>query len=184
MTNANALADPKALSDVIRERLDAKITELMPDEVFDKMFEAAVRRMVTTPPKRYHHDPTPFAPLEQIIYDALSERLNQKVKGIFESGEWMKRFDAEAKKVDMGLAIEKAIEILDNASLRIVFVVNADSRLIGTVTDGDIRRGILRHLSLTKSVIHVMTAVVAFLAAISSVNYWRQSRLKQAENME
>jgi dTDP-glucose pyrophosphorylase len=53
-------------------------------------------------------------------------------------------------------SIEKAIEILDNASLRIVFVVNADSRLIGTVTDGDIRRGILRHLSLTKSVIHVM----------------------------
>ena len=36
----------------------------------------------------------------------------------------------------------------------------------------------------SESVIHVMTAVVVFLAAISSVNYWRQSRLKQAENME
>ncbi len=53
-------------------------------------------------------------------------------------------------------SIEKAIASLDKASLRIVFVVDSESRLIGTVTDGDIRRGILRHLSLTRSVVHVM----------------------------
>ena len=34
----------------------------------------------------------------------------------------------------------------------------------------------------SESVIHVMTAVVVFLAAISSLNYWRQSRFKQAES--
>lgn len=53
-------------------------------------------------------------------------------------------------------SIEKAVAILDKASLRIVFVVDSESRLIGTVTDGDIRRGILRHLSLTRPVVHVM----------------------------
>jgi len=53
-------------------------------------------------------------------------------------------------------SIEKAATLLENLSLRIVFVVDESSRLIGTVTDGDIRRGILNHLNLNDPVSSVM----------------------------
>ena len=53
-------------------------------------------------------------------------------------------------------SIEKAATLLENLSLRIVFVVDESSRLIGTVTDGDIRRGILNHLRLNEPVSSVM----------------------------
>jgi len=53
-------------------------------------------------------------------------------------------------------SIENAAALLERTSLRIIFVVAEDSRLIGTVTDGDIRRGILNHLSLKEPVSSVM----------------------------
>ena len=53
-------------------------------------------------------------------------------------------------------SIEKSATLLENLSLRIVFVVDESSRLIGTVTDGDIRRGILNHLSLSEPVSTIM----------------------------
>jgi len=40
--------------------------------------------------------------------------------------------------------IEEAINVLDRESLRIVLVIDDQSRLIGTVTDGDIRRGLIK----------------------------------------
>jgi CBS domain-containing protein len=36
--------------------------------------------------------------------------------------------------------IVKAIEIIDRSGLQIALVVNKNGRLLGTVTDGDIRR--------------------------------------------
>lgn len=103
------VADPKALSDVIRERMDAKITELMPDEVFDKMFEAAVRRLVTPPPKEYAHEKAKPAPLETMIYDALAERMNEKIKELFETSEWRERTGSVMQGVNLNGAIEKVI---------------------------------------------------------------------------
>jgi dTDP-glucose pyrophosphorylase len=44
--------------------------------------------------------------------------------------------------------MEKAIQVLNKESLRIVMVVNDDDQLVGTITDGDIRRGLLGHLSV------------------------------------
>ncbi|CAA7613612.1 Nucleoside-diphosphate-sugar pyrophosphorylase [Candidatus Terasakiella magnetica] len=55
-----------------------------------------------------------------------------------------------------GDRILQAIEALDKGALRIVLVVDGDGRLLGTVTDGDIRRGILRGLSLDLGVTEVM----------------------------
>lgn len=42
--------------------------------------------------------------------------------------------------------IEDAIRCLNEAALQIVIVINPDGALIGTITDGDIRRGLLRGL--------------------------------------
>jgi len=52
--------------------------------------------------------------------------------------------------------IQEAIEIIDINSLQIAIVVNPDNQLLGTVTDGDIRRGILKGISLSNSVEQIM----------------------------
>lgn len=52
--------------------------------------------------------------------------------------------------------IRQAVEVLDAAALQIALVVDEDRRLLGTITDGDIRRAILRGLSLDDPATRVM----------------------------
>lgn len=54
--------------------------------------------------------------------------------------------------------LEAAIATLDEGGQRIVLVVDEDERLQGTLTDGDVRRALLRHQSLTTPVSDVMCA--------------------------
>lgn len=58
--------------------------------------------------------------------------------------------------VDSRKQILDAIKAIEAGSCQIALVVDADRRLIGTVTDGDIRRGILRGIGLDQSVTKVM----------------------------
>ncbi|QCG93042.1 aminotransferase class I/II-fold pyridoxal phosphate-dependent enzyme (plasmid) [Azospirillum sp. TSA2s] len=53
--------------------------------------------------------------------------------------------------------LRRVLEILDRTASGIVFVVDGDHRLCGVCTDGDIRRGLLRSLSLESEVGEVMT---------------------------
>ena len=48
--------------------------------------------------------------------------------------------------------IQDAIRNLDESALKITMVVSSDGVLIGTVTDGDIRRGLLKGVSLTQPI--------------------------------
>lgn len=48
--------------------------------------------------------------------------------------------------------VQKAIETMDRCAKGIVLVVNPDRTLLGTITDGDVRRAILEGLELTDSV--------------------------------
>jgi dTDP-glucose pyrophosphorylase len=62
-----------------------------------------------------------------------------------------------------GSSIRQAVEVLNDSSLKIVLVVDANEVLIGTISDGDIRRGLLRGLELTStidSIIHKDALVV------------------------
>jgi dTDP-glucose pyrophosphorylase len=52
--------------------------------------------------------------------------------------------------------ILEAIRIIDDSSMQIVLVVDVENRLMGTVTDGDIRRGILKGVCLDNPVRQVM----------------------------
>lgn len=59
--------------------------------------------------------------------------------------------------------IEKAIRNLDEVAIKIVLVVNKANKLIGTISDGDIRRGLIRGLDLKTpitSIIHHNPLVV------------------------
>ena len=44
--------------------------------------------------------------------------------------------------------MKTAIKALEEQSLRIVMIVDSNRRLIGTVTDGDIRRALIQHVSM------------------------------------
>jgi dTDP-glucose pyrophosphorylase/predicted transcriptional regulator len=52
--------------------------------------------------------------------------------------------------------IMKAIEIIDAGSLQIALVVDASNKLSGTVSDGDVRRAILKGISLDRTVKEIM----------------------------
>ena len=59
--------------------------------------------------------------------------------------------------------IKEAVQVLNETSLRIVLVTNSTGALLGTVSDGDIRRGLLKGLDLAspiESIVHHDALVV------------------------
>jgi dTDP-glucose pyrophosphorylase len=53
--------------------------------------------------------------------------------------------------------ISEALRVIDDVSLQICLVVDAEGCLVGTVTDGDVRRGLLRSVALEAPVSEIMT---------------------------
>jgi dTDP-glucose pyrophosphorylase/predicted transcriptional regulator len=58
--------------------------------------------------------------------------------------------------VSSDTSIREAIRIIDQGALKIALVVDEDNRLVGTVSDGDIRRGILNGCELENKVLQIM----------------------------
>ena len=52
--------------------------------------------------------------------------------------------------------ISEAVSVLNDVSLRVVLVVDDQLRLLGTITDGDVRRGLMRHLGMDEPVESIM----------------------------
>lgn len=52
--------------------------------------------------------------------------------------------------------VRQAIRSLDESGMQIVLVVSTDGTLLGTITDGDIRRGLLRGLDLSSPVTSII----------------------------
>ena len=52
--------------------------------------------------------------------------------------------------------MDKAIQVLDHVSLRIVMVSDEKNRLLGTITDGDIRRALILHHGMDTCLIDIM----------------------------
>lgn len=53
-------------------------------------------------------------------------------------------------------SIRETLRRIDESSLQIALVVDGDGRLLGTVTDGDVRRGVLHGISLEECALRVM----------------------------
>ncbi len=58
--------------------------------------------------------------------------------------------------IQQGTSIVQAIKVIDSGGMQLALVIDEEGRLIGTVSDGDIRRGILRGIPLDHSVGEVM----------------------------
>ena len=54
--------------------------------------------------------------------------------------------------INLDSTISDAIEVLNKTGLKIVIVIDEKKVLVGTITDGDIRKGLLRGVSLSESV--------------------------------
>jgi dTDP-glucose pyrophosphorylase len=62
----------------------------------------------------------------------------------------------EKTLISPDIQIYKAIEIIDRDSRQIAIVTDEEGKLLGTVTDGDIRRGILKGIPLSSPVSQIM----------------------------
>ncbi|MBV8047220.1 MAG: nucleotidyltransferase family protein [Paludibacterium sp.] len=78
----------------------------------------------------------------------------------------------QAALVGPDVSLREALEIIDSAGTQLAMVVDANRRLLGTVSDGDARRALLGGLSMNDSVLRVMHAgatTVADSAAPSEI---------------
>lgn len=66
--------------------------------------------------------------------------------------------DLRANVLTTGATVHDAIRKLDAARRKLIMVTDAGGRLSGTVTDGDVRRGLLRMTSMDAPVTEVMNA--------------------------
>ncbi len=72
--------------------------------------------------------------------------------------------------------IKEALSIIDKGSMQIAIVVDDDDKLIGTVTDGDIRRGLLKGLSLDSSI----ETIIFRTPTVANINDTKEEILKKA----
>lgn len=75
--------------------------------------------------------------------------------------------------IPLRTTIREALKILDQSSLQVALVVDATGRLRGTVTDGDVRRGILRNINFDDPVTSIMFSDFTW----ASINASRESIL-------
>jgi CBS domain-containing protein len=52
--------------------------------------------------------------------------------------------DVEKIKIAATSTIKKALSIIDSGAVKIALVMDIDNKLLGTLGDGDIRRGLLK----------------------------------------
>jgi len=60
--------------------------------------------------------------------------------------------DIEQIKIVATSTIEKALSVIDSGAVKIALVVDTDNKLLGTLSDGDIRRGLLRKKLLNETI--------------------------------
>lgn len=77
------------------------------------------------------------------------------------------------------MEILRAIEIIDAGTLQVALVIDEQYRLLGIVTDGDVRRGILRGVSMSEPVRKIMNPNPTTIAADQRDRESILSRLKQ-----
>lgn len=79
-------------------------------------------------------------------------------------------------KLKQNATIKEALGIIDSGAMQIALVVDDNDKLLGTLTDGDIRRGILRGLDLDSSI----ETIVFKEPAIAKISSTKEEILKLA----
>ena len=82
----------------------------------------------------------------------------------------------EKIKITKNTKIRQALKIISDGNLKIAVVVDKKGKLIGTLTDGDIRRGFLKGLNLNSSI----ETIVSKKPTVAKENDNKQKLLKMA----
>lgn len=77
-------------------------------------------------------------------------------------------------------SIRSALGVLDSASLQIVLVVSGEDKLLGTLTDGDVRRALLRGDSLDSPVVSAMNENPTVGSDLESEIAWKKTLLEHS----
>lgn len=72
--------------------------------------------------------------------------------------------------------IKEALNVINNGAMQIAVVIDNQGKLIGTLTDGDIRRGLLKGLDLTSSI----ESVIYKNATVAKISDTKEDILKKA----
>lgn len=72
--------------------------------------------------------------------------------------------------------IKEALKIIDSGAMQIAIVVDAQDRLVGTLTDGDIRRGLLNGLDLNSCI----DPIIFKNPTVASLSDTKEAILKKA----
>ncbi len=72
--------------------------------------------------------------------------------------------------------IKEALEVIDKAAMQIAVVTDSDNKLIGTITDGDLRRGFLKGLDLNQNI----EKVIFRNPTVATINHTKEEILKLA----
>ena len=60
--------------------------------------------------------------------------------------------EIENIKISQNSTIKEALKIIGDGAMQIAIIVDEKEKLLGTLTDGDIRRGLLKGLDLNSSI--------------------------------
>jgi dTDP-glucose pyrophosphorylase len=74
------------------------------------------------------------------------------------------------------ISIKEALLKLEKTAMQILLVVDAENKLVGTITDGDIRRGLLKDLTLNDAI----ASIVHTTPTIGQINESNQEIIKKA----
>lgn len=58
----------------------------------------------------------------------------------------------QSNVIDISAKIKEALKLLQNSKIKTLVVINQNNKLLGTITDGDIRRGLLRNIYINDSI--------------------------------
>ncbi len=72
--------------------------------------------------------------------------------------------------------IKEALEVIDNAAMQIAIVTDSNDKLVGTITDGDLRRGFLKGLNLNQSI----ETVIFKNPTVATINHTNEEIIKLA----
>lgn len=80
--------------------------------------------------------------------------------------------------------ISEALKVLNNSKAKTVFVINKNQQLIGTITDGDIRRGFLKGYGINKNLIFFMRKKFKFIFEKDLNNIQKINKLFSSKDIE
>lgn len=92
----------------------------------------------------------------------------------------MSLLDCQHICVDEAASIKNALEVLDQAAMQIVLVVNQQGKLLGTLTDGDVRRSLLRGEGLDGNVMQALNSTPYTGLDSQNESAWKRTMLEHS----